>query len=57
LTDEAYENLLHGTKRRWTDFKTYKRRFELLKPLFFLMAKSNLVPTSFYLKYCTRRST
>ena len=34
------------------DFKTYKKRFEFLRPLFFLLSKSNLVPTSFYLKYC-----
>jgi hypothetical protein len=36
----------------YTSYKTYKKRFEYLRPLFFLLAKANLVPMSFYLKYC-----
>ena len=36
----------------YTSYKTYKKRFERLRPLFFLLAKANLVPMSFYLKYC-----
>ena len=38
--------------RSWFEFKTYKRRFEQLRPLFAILAKRNLVPMSFYLKYC-----
>ena len=41
-----------GPKRTFRDFRTYKRRFERLRPLFFLLARANLVPMSFYLKYC-----
>jgi hypothetical protein len=52
LTDVEYARLMHGPKRTFRDFKTYKRRFERLRPLFFLLAKANVVPMSFYLKYC-----
>ena len=52
LSDFEYEKLMNGPKRNWHDFKTNKRRFEILRPMFYLLAKSNLVPMSFYLKYC-----
>ena len=40
------------TPKSWTDYPTYKKRFESLRPLFYVLAKANLVPMSFYLKYC-----
>jgi hypothetical protein len=43
---------MNGPKRNFRDFKTYKKRFENLRPLFKILAKANLVPMSFYLKYC-----
>jgi N-acetyl sugar amidotransferase len=52
LSDREYEALMHGPKRSFRDFKTYKRRFERLRPMFFLLAKADRVPMSFYLKYC-----
>ena len=52
LSDKEYEDMMNGPKRSFRDFKTYKRRFERLRPVFHLLAKSNLVPMSFYLKYC-----
>jgi len=52
LSDREYEELMQGPKRYFTDFKTYKARFETLRPMFFLLAKANRVPMSFYLKYC-----
>ena len=52
LTDEEYQNILEGPKRNFRDFKTYKKRFEFLKPLFYILAKLNLVPMTFYTKYC-----
>jgi hypothetical protein len=54
LSDEEFARILDGEVRTWREFKTYKRRFELLKPMFFLMAKFKLVPMSFYMKYCRR---
>jgi len=52
LTDKEYDNLMNGPKRTYLDFKTYKKRFERLRPVFAILAKANLVPMSFYLKYC-----
>jgi N-acetyl sugar amidotransferase len=52
ISDEQYDEIMAGPKRTWRDFHTYKRRFERLRPLFYLLAKANLVPMSFYIKYC-----
>jgi hypothetical protein len=38
--------------KSWYEYPTYKKRFELLRPIFKLLASANLVPMSFYLKYC-----
>ncbi len=52
ITDDMYLQIMQGTKRSWREFRTYKKRFERLRPLFYVLAKANLVPMSFYLKYC-----
>lgn len=52
LTDEEYERVMNSPPRSWHEFPTYKRRFERLRPLFGMLARANLVPMSFYLKYC-----
>jgi N-acetyl sugar amidotransferase len=52
LTAEAYDTKMAEAPKFWWQFKTYKKRFELLRPLFYVLAKSNFVPMSFYLKYC-----
>lgn len=52
ITDDEYDAIMDGPKRTFRDFRTYKKRFERLRPLFYVLAKANLVPMSFYLKYC-----
>jgi hypothetical protein len=52
ISDTQYQQIMTGPIRTWRNFNTYKKRFERLRPLFYLLAKANLVPTSFYLKYC-----
>lgn len=52
LTDDQYRKVMATAPKSWTDYPTYKKRFELLRPLFYILAKANLVPMSFYLKYC-----
>ena len=52
VNDEEFEKIMKEKASHWSDYKTYKKRFELFRPLFAILAKSNLVPTSFYLKYC-----
>lgn len=52
LSDEEYEKVMARKPKSWTEYPTYKKTFELLRPLFKILAKANLVPMSFYLKYC-----
>lgn len=52
VTDEEFEQIMNRPKKSYKNYQTYKRRFELLRPLFYFMYKANLVPKSFYLKYC-----
>lgn len=52
FSDKEYEEIMNGPTRTFRDFKTYKKRFERLRPMFKILAKANLVPMSFYLKYC-----
>jgi N-acetyl sugar amidotransferase len=57
LSDAEYERVMRLAPRNWHEFPTYKKRFEFLRPLFYLLAKRNLVPMSFYLKYCLPSGT
>lgn len=52
LSDEEYNRCMNAPNKKFTDYKTYKGRFEKLEPLFRILANQNLVPRSFYLKYC-----
>ena len=52
LSDEEYERIMVEKPHYWTEFPTYKKRFERLRPFFFILMKANLVPHSFYMKYC-----
>ncbi|WP_072681719.1 N-acetyl sugar amidotransferase [Arcobacter sp. LA11] len=52
LSDEEYDKVMSRPPKSWKEYPTYKKRFELLRPLFKVLAKANLVPMSFYLKYC-----
>ena len=52
ISDAKYEEVMNSPIKNWTNYPTYKKHFEFLRPLFFLLAESNLVPKSFYLKYC-----
>lgn len=51
LSDEELENLMNLPKKYYTDFKTYKKTFERMRPFFHIMAKKGLIPWSFYIKY------
>ena len=52
INDDLYDQVMSAPPKNWTDYPTYKKYFELLRPLFFMLAKANFVPMSFYLKYC-----
>jgi N-acetyl sugar amidotransferase len=52
LTEAEFDRIMKQPPKYWTDFPTYKKRFELMRPFFYTMYKANLVPKSFYMKYC-----
>jgi len=52
IPDEEYGRVMRRKPKSWHEYPTYKKRFEQLRPLFFALANANLVPMSFYLKYC-----
>lgn len=52
ISETEYLDIIQEAPKSWYEFPTYKKRFELLRPLFSILAKANLVPMSFYLKYC-----
>jgi hypothetical protein len=52
LTEEEFHTVMTRPAKYWQEYPNYKKRFELFRPLFHLLAKANLVPMSFYLKYC-----
>jgi Predicted ATPase of the PP-loop superfamily implicated in cell cycle control len=54
LSDDVYEKVMNGPRKTYRDYKTYKKRFELLRPMFLIFAKANLVPMSFYIKYTSK---
>lgn len=52
MNQKELDKIINQPNRYWYQFRTYKKRFERFRPLFYLLAKINLVPMSFYLKYC-----
>lgn len=47
-----WERLMNLPRRTYRDYPNYKRTFERLRPLFWLLYKAHRVPKSFVLKYC-----
>ncbi len=55
LSDEEFEHLMTMPKRTYKEFETNKQLFEKLRPLFYVMYKTGLVPKSFYIKYACKQ--
>jgi imidazoleglycerol phosphate synthase cyclase subunit len=53
--DAEFDRVMTMPHKDYTDYRTYKRRFELLRPFFWLMWKLDRVPKSFYVKFCIPR--
>lgn len=56
LSDADFEYYMTMPKKSFRDFKTYKKTFERLRPLFWLLYKGNLIPKSFYIKFAATMS-
>jgi hypothetical protein len=54
ISDQEFDNIINGPRKSFRDYKTYKPLFERLRPLFYVLAKSQLVPMSFYIKYTSK---
>ena len=47
ITDCEYNEVMASKPKHWTEYPTYKRHFEFLRPLFFILAKYEYVPKVF----------
>lgn len=54
VTPEEYATVMRGEKKTYKQFRTYKKRFETLRPFFYVLMKAGLVPLSFYIKYTSK---
>lgn len=52
FSENEYKSQMTEPLKNWTEFPTYKKTFERLRPIFYVLSKANLVPKSFYQKYC-----
>jgi len=52
FTDEEFTKVMNLPKKTYKDYATYQPIFRRMRPFFWLMYKMNLVPKSFYVKYC-----
>ena len=52
IGDYMFYLIMRDSKKTYMDYENYKKIFERLKPMFYVLAKCNLIPMSFYLKYC-----
>ena len=54
ISEREFLGIMNDEPKNYKDYPSYKRIFEILRPLFFLLYKSNLVPKSFYIKYTSK---
>jgi N-acetyl sugar amidotransferase len=52
FSDEEFERILKLPVKSAKDYSTYLPTFRRMKPFFWIMYKADLVPKSFYMKYC-----
>jgi N-acetyl sugar amidotransferase len=55
FSDEEFNKMMTLPKKNYTDYTTYKRTFERMRPFFWLMYKLELIPKSFYMKYTSKQ--
>lgn len=55
-SDAEFERLMTMPRHTYREYPSYKHTFELLRPLFFLLYKADLVPKSFYMKYTAKHA-
>lgn len=53
LSEGKVKDLIDAPNKTFRDYKTYKRTFEKMRLFFYIMSKMDLVPKSFYIKFCS----
>jgi hypothetical protein len=56
ITDDEFEYFMTMPKKSFRDYRTYKPLFEKMRPFFWIMAKMDLIPMSFYIKYTSKNN-
>ncbi len=51
FSDEEFDAVMTAPLKHYSDYPTYKKTFERLRPLFWLLYKMDRVPKSFYMKF------
>lgn len=54
--DQEWDNIMNAKPLHYTNYKTYKRLFERMRPLFFMLYKAGYVTRSFYDKFCVMKN-
>lgn len=54
ISDDEYNQTMTSKPKSFRDYPSYKKLFEFLRPMFYVLYKSNLVPKSFYIKYTSK---
>ncbi len=57
LSDSDWEKIMIAPNKHYTDYPTYKKTFERLRPFFFILLKSGYVTRSFYDKFCVMKDS
>jgi N-acetyl sugar amidotransferase len=52
LSDNDWQQIMNAPNKHYTDYPTYKKTFERMRPLFFTLLKAGYVTRSFYDKFC-----
>ena len=52
FSELEWDEIMNAPPKHYTDYPTYKKTFERLRPFFFLLYKSGYVTKSFYYKFC-----
>jgi len=52
LTEREFNQLMEQRPKSFRDYETYKRTFIKMRPLFYLLYRTNFVTKSFYSKFC-----
>jgi N-acetyl sugar amidotransferase len=50
-SDSEFEALMEQPIRTYREFRTYKKTFERMRPIFWALAKAERIPHSFYMRY------